>query len=129
MLPSLRRGIPLCEVMSGEQVERIDAASMDVPKEVGVVFREPIVLKDWKRAGADMRGERVHLDRGLVRELIAAIPSTCAYRARNSERSLPFGGPHSIFVPMTGAPFIRDLDNVRRWPRSRPSAPSTSSHT
>ena len=63
-----------------------------------------------------MRGERVHLDRGLVRELIATIPAAFTYRARNPERSLPFGGPHSIFVPMTGAPFIRDLDDVRRWP-------------
>jgi trimethylamine---corrinoid protein Co-methyltransferase len=29
---------------------------------------------------------------------------------------LPFGGTHSIFVPMTGAPFLRDLEDVRRWP-------------
>ncbi|EYD77277.1 trimethylamine methyltransferase MttB-like protein [Rubellimicrobium mesophilum DSM 19309] len=116
MLPSLKRGLPLCEVMSGEQVERIDAASMDILEEVGVVFRDPIALEDWRRAGADVRGERVHLDRGLVRELISTIPATFTYRARNPERSLPFGGPHSIFVPMTGAPFIRDLDDVRRWP-------------
>ena len=46
MLPSLRRGIPLCEVMSGEQVERIGAASMDILEAVGVVFRDPIALKD-----------------------------------------------------------------------------------
>lgn len=63
-----------------------------------------------------MRGERVHLDRGLVRALIATIPSGWTYRARNPERSLPFGGRHSIFVPMTGAPFLRDLEDVRRWP-------------
>ena len=116
MLPSLKRGIPLCEVMSGEQVERIDAASMAILEEVGVVFRDPIALEDWKRAGADVRGERVHLDRGLVRELVSTIPATFSYRARNPERSLPFGGRHSIFVPMTGAPFIRDLDDLRRWP-------------
>ena len=116
MLPSLRRGIPVCEIMDGTGVERIDAASMAILEEVGVVFRDPVALADWRRAGADVRGDRVHLDRGLVRELIATIPATFAYRARNPDRSLPFGGPHSIFVPMTGFAFLRDLDDVRRWP-------------
>src|SRR5690606_31635993 len=116
MLPALRRGLPLCEPMTPEQVERIDDASMAILEEVGVIFRDEIALEDWKRAGADVRGERVHLDRHLVRELIATIPSDWTYRARNPDRSLPFGGKHSIFVPMTGAPFIRDLDDVRRWP-------------
>ncbi|MCX7644895.1 MAG: trimethylamine methyltransferase family protein, partial [Rhodobacteraceae bacterium] len=116
MLPALRRGLPPCEPMTPEEVERIDAASMAILEEVGVVFRDPVALEDWRRAGADVRGERVHLDRGLVRELIASIPSSWTYRARNPERNLPFGGPHSIFVPMTGAPFLRDLDDVRRWP-------------
>ena len=63
-----------------------------------------------------MAGDRVYLDRHLVRELISTIPSSWTYRARNLERSLPFGGKHSIFVPMTGALFFRDLDDVRRWP-------------
>lgn len=116
MLPSLKRGIPYCEPMDAEQIARIDAASMDILEEVGVVFRDPIALEDWRRAGADVRGERVHLDRNLVRELIASIPSQWTYRARNRANDLPFGGPHSIFVPMTGAPFLRDLDDVRRWP-------------
>lgn len=116
MLPALKRGLPDCAPMSPEEVERIDAASMAILEEVGVVFRDSIALADWKRAGADVRGERVHLDRGLVRALIATIPSGWTYRARNPERSLPFGGRHSIFVPMTGAPFLRDLEDVRRWP-------------
>ena len=116
MLPSLKRGLPECEMMSPEQVERIDNASMSILEEVGVIFRDEIALADWKRAGAKVVGDRVYLDRHLVRELISTIPASWTYRARNPERSLPFGGKHSIFVPMTGAPFIRDLDDVRRWP-------------
>lgn len=116
MLPALERNLPLCEPMDAEQIERIDNASMDILEEIGVVFRDEIALEDWRRAGADVRGERVHLDRNLVRELITTIPSGWTYRARNPERSLPFGGNHSIFVPMTGAPYLRDLEDVRRWP-------------
>ena len=57
MLPALKRGIPLINPMSMEQVEQIDAASMAILEDVGVVFRDPIALEDWKKAGADVRGE------------------------------------------------------------------------
>ena len=116
MLPALKRALPLTEPMTQEQIERIDAASMSILEEVGVVFRDPIALEDWQRAGADVRGEHVHLDRALVRELIATIPETFTYHARDPQKNLPFGKDHGIFVPMTGAPYLRDLEDVRRNP-------------
>ena len=116
MLPGLTRAIPWCEVMDGAQVEKIDAASMDILENVGVQFRDDIALADWKRVGAKVEGEMVYLDRGLVRELIASIPSEFTYHARNPANNLRLGGKHSVFVPMTGAPFLRDLDDVRRNP-------------
>jgi trimethylamine--corrinoid protein Co-methyltransferase len=116
MLPSLKRGIPLTEPMNAKQIVKIDEASMDILEEVGVVFRDEIALEDWRRVGADVRGETVHLDRALVRELIATIPETFTYHARNPAHNLPFGKDHSIFIPMTGAPFLRDMDDVRRNP-------------
>lgn len=116
MLPGLKNRLPLCEPMSLDLVERIDAASLGILEDVGVVFRDPVALEDWRRAGADVRGERVHLDRGLVRELMSSIPSTVTLHARNPQNSVPLGGKRAIFVPMTGAPYLRDLENVRRNP-------------
>jgi trimethylamine--corrinoid protein Co-methyltransferase len=117
MLPALKRRLPLTEPMSEEQVLKIDNASMDILENVGVVFRDPIAVEDWRKAGADIRdGDRIHLDRGLVRELIKTIPASFTYHARNPAKSLPFGYDHSMFVPMTGAPFLRGLDDVRRNP-------------
>ena len=116
MLPSLTGGLPLTEPMSRDQVEQIDAASMDILEQVGVIFRDDIALEDWRRAGADVRGERVYLDRELVRDLISTIPSEITLHARNPEKSVALGGRKSIFVPMTGAPYLRDLDDVRRNP-------------
>lgn len=117
MLPALRRRLPLTEPLTPEQVGKIDDASMAILEDVGVVFRDPVAIEDWRRAGADIRdGDRVHLDRGLVRELIATIPESFTYHARNPAKSLPFGKDHTIFVPMTGAPYLRDLDDVRRGP-------------
>ncbi|MEB8388731.1 trimethylamine methyltransferase family protein [Rhodobacteraceae bacterium KMM 6894] len=116
MLPGLNNRLPLCEVMDGAHVEKIDNASMDILENIGVVFRDPIALEDWRRAGAKVVGERVYLDRGLVRSLISTIPSDFTYHARNPANNVQLGGRQSVFVPMTGAPYLRDLDDVRRNP-------------
>ena len=116
MLPGLDNRLPHTEVLDGAQVEKIDAASMDILENVGVLFRDPIALEDWRRAGAKVVGEMVYLDRGLVRELIETIPSSFTYHARDPKKNVPLGGSQSIFVQMTGAPYLRDLDDVRRNP-------------
>ena len=116
MLPALKRKLPLIEPMTSDQITRIDAASMDILENVGVHFRDEIALADWKGAGAKVIDEVVYLDRNLVRELITTIPETFTYHARNAANSLPFGKDHGIFIPMTGAPYLRDLEDVRRNP-------------
>ena len=71
-------------------------------------------------AGAPARdradGERVQVDRWLVRELIATIAETFTCQARNSASNLPFGRERAILVPKTGAPYLPDLDDRRRNP-------------
>ncbi len=117
MLPALVGRLPLMEPMSVEEVERIHAASMDILENVGVVFRDPQAIRDWKSVGADVRDDsRVHLDRELVSELISTIPSEITLHARDSEKSVKIGGRSSIFIPMAGAPYVRDLDDRRRPP-------------
>ena len=116
MLAGLTNKLPLCNIMDAEQVEKIDNASMDILENIGVLFRDEIALADWKRAGADVKDEMVYFDRGLIRELIKSIPETFIYHARNPKNNVALGGRNSVFVPMTGAPYLRDLDNVRRNP-------------
>ncbi|MGC1503295.1 MAG: trimethylamine methyltransferase family protein [Sulfitobacter sp.] len=116
MLPGLHNKIPTCEIMTGSQVERIDAASMDILENVGVIFRDDIAIADWKRAGAKVIGDRVYLDRALVRSLIATIPANITLHARDPQKTVALGGRDAIFVPMTGAPYLRDLDDIRRNP-------------
>lgn len=116
MLPTVRRALPVINPMTEEQVHKIDNASMAILEEVGIVFRDPIALRDWKEAGAKVDGERVYLDRGHVRALISSLPSEVQYHARNPANNVEIGGGNSVFVPMTGAPFLRDLDDVRRLP-------------
>ncbi|ENN84731.1 trimethylamine methyltransferase family protein [Rhizobium freirei PRF 81] len=116
MPPALHRKLAVTGLMDEEHVAKFDNASKSILEGVGAVFRDPIALEDRKRAGADVRGERIHLDRALVRQLISTIPSGWTYRARNPEKSLPFGGKNSIFVSMTGARcnMPRDLSTITR---------------
>ncbi|MDE0308770.1 MAG: trimethylamine methyltransferase family protein [Acidiferrobacterales bacterium] len=117
MLPALEYGIPRIEPLSAEQIARIHGASMDILENVGVVFRDPVAVADWKRAGADIRdGDRVHLDRDMVTELISTIPSEITYHARDPEKSIRIGDKSAMLIPMAGAPYLRDLDDRRRAP-------------
>jgi len=117
MLPALKRNLPLVEPMDLEQVQKIDAASLDILEDVGVVFRDRVAIADWRAAGAKVGDDdRVYLDRHLVRDLIASIPSSFTYHARNVANNLPFGNDHAMFIPMTGAPYMRDLEDKRRGP-------------
>lgn len=115
MLPQLTRGIPYVEPMSQEQVLKIHNASMAILEEVGVDFRDEIALEQWKKAGAKVKGERVYLDRHHVMELISSLPEEITLHARNPDKSVTLGKGRSIFVPMTGAPFVRDIEEKRVW--------------
>lgn len=116
MMPQLTHGLPPVEPLTQEQIERIDHESMRILEEVGVVFRDPIALEDWRKAGARVDGDLVYLDRAHVKELISTLPTEITLHARNPENTVSLGGKNAIFVPMTGAPYLRDLNDVRRAP-------------
>ena len=65
-----------------------------------------------------MQGERVRMPRGMCRQLIqASAPREFTQHARNPARSVPIGGPHTVFAPAYGSPFIYNLDEGRRYAR------------
>ena len=57
MLPGLVHNLPYCEVMDEERVRQIDDASMSILENVGIVFRDPVAIDDWRKAGADVDGD------------------------------------------------------------------------
>jgi trimethylamine---corrinoid protein Co-methyltransferase len=64
MLPALRRRLPPVEPLRPEQVQRIHEASLAVLEEVGIDFRDPVALDDWRGAGGDVRDQRVRIEGG-----------------------------------------------------------------
>jgi len=113
--PTLVRNIPVYEIVPDEAVELIHEESLKILEEVGCEFRDDEAIALWKQAGADVSETRVRIDRNLLMELIAKVPTEFTLNARNPERSVRIGGNNSIFVPMYGAPYVRDLDNNRRY--------------
>jgi trimethylamine--corrinoid protein Co-methyltransferase len=113
--PTLVRRIPVYEIVPDEAVELIHNESLSILEEVGCEFRDDEAIAMWKAAGADVRDTRVRIDRALLMDLVSKIPSEFTLNARNPARTVKVGGQNSIFVPMYGAPYVRDLDGNRRY--------------
>jgi trimethylamine--corrinoid protein Co-methyltransferase len=112
----IERNIPLFEVLNDEALEIIEHNAETVLEEIGVNFVEnPGALERWKEAGADVEGERVHIPRGLARELIKTAPRQFTQHARNPERNVVIGDNSLVFAPVYGPPFVRDMDGGRRY--------------
>ena len=113
--PTLVREIPVYNLVPDEAVELIHSESLKILEEVGCEFRDDEALDMWKQAGADVSGTRVRIDRALLMELVGKVPPEFTLNARNPERTVRVGGKNTVFVPMYGAPYVRDLDNTRRY--------------
>ncbi len=112
----IERNVPNFEVLNEEALQIIEANAETVLEEIGINFLDsPEALERWREAGADVRGERVHIPRGLARKLCATAPATFTQHARNPERNVEIGGKNLVLAPVYGPPFVRDLAGGRRY--------------
>ncbi|MFT4151184.1 MAG: trimethylamine methyltransferase family protein [Paracoccaceae bacterium] len=112
----ITRNIPNFEVLNEEALQVIEWNAETVLEEIGVNFVEnPAALDLWRAAGADVRGERVRIPRGLARKLCATAPSSFTQHARNPERNVDVGGRNLVLAPVYGPPFVHDAQGGRRY--------------
>lgn len=112
----IERAIPDLDILHPEVVEIIEWNAETVLEEIGVNFVDnPGALALWREAGAEVRGERVHIPRGLARSLCARAPARFTQHARNPARSVEIGGRSLVLAPVYGPPFVRDLQGRRRY--------------
>lgn len=112
----IERNIPNFEVLNDEALSIIEANAETVLEEIGVNFVDnPEALRRWREAGADVREERVHIPRGLARELCKTAPSRFTQHARNPARNVEIGGRSLVLAPVYGPPFVLDSANSRRY--------------
>ena len=63
------RNIPFVEFVNEEGLVKLEEQADWIIQEIGIEFRDdPEVLGIWKEAGADIQGERVRFEPGMLRE-------------------------------------------------------------
>jgi len=116
-VPYLTRTMTPFEALTEEGLSLIEHNADTVLEQVGIDFRDtPDALRLFKDAGAEIDGERVRFPRGLARQLVqASAPSQFTQVARNRANDVVIGGTNTVFAPAYGPPFVRDLDDGRRY--------------
>ena len=113
----VERSIPYYELMDEASLALIEHNADTVLEEIGIDFRDdPEALQLLGNAGASVDGERVRFPRGLCRSLIrATAPEEYTQHARNPLRTVIIGGKRTVMAPAYGPPFVRCLDQGRRY--------------
>jgi trimethylamine--corrinoid protein Co-methyltransferase len=116
-VPFLTRSLAPFEVLNEEGLATIEHNADTILERVGLEFRgDPDALRLFRDAGADVQGERVRFPRGMCRQIVqATAPKVFTQYARNEANNVQIGGTATVFAPNYGSPFVRDLDNGRRY--------------
>ena len=110
------RQIPFYAYLNEEGLVRLEEQADWLMQEVGLEFRDdPHALDIWKAAGADVKDTRVRLPKGMARALCKTAPKKFTQYARNPARTVEIGGTSTVFAPVYGSPFVRDLEKGRRY--------------
>ncbi len=119
----IRRKIKTYEPFSDDQLELIEHNAETVLQETGIdLYEDEEAVQMWKQAGADVNTQKpipsasASLSQGprplTDHDRAARIP---AARARNPAHHISIGGNNTVFAPVYGPPFIRNLDEGRRY--------------
>src|SRR5579863_487344 len=118
-VPFITRKVPYYEVLGEDGLELLEHNADTILQEIGIDFRDdPESLQLLKGAGADVQGERVRFPRGMCRNIVrASAPQEFTQYARNPAHNVVIGGNRTVFAPAYGSPFVRNLDEGRRYAR------------
>lgn len=104
----ITRKIPTYELLGEEALNRIEAHADWILKEVGIEFRgDEEALTLFRRAGAEVTGERVRFEPGLAASLCATAPASFRMEARDPANAIVLGGDHVVLMPSYGAAFCQ----------------------
>jgi trimethylamine--corrinoid protein Co-methyltransferase len=106
------------EVLSGQEVERIHAASMEVLATVGVKVEWKTARELFRQAGADVDdgGQCVRIPEELVRWAVEQAPEQFTLYGSDPEFRLEIGGDHVCFAGLGTPTHIMDASTGERRP-------------
>ena len=111
-----RNPLPPLDLLSPDAEEKVHRASLRLLQEQGVVFEEARALDLFRKAGqkVDDSEQRVRLDPDFVMETAAKAPQRFTLHARDPEWDTTLGGDTVVFAPVSGPPFVADVERGRR---------------
>ena len=117
VIPFIERNIPYYELLDESALALIEASAETILEEIGIEFRgDAPALELFRKAGADVAGERVRFPNGMCRSIIQThAPREFTQHARNPARNVIIGGNRTVLAPAYGPPFVRCLDKGRRY--------------
>ena len=117
-LPNIVRKVPLVEVLDEEGLQIIENNADIILEEIGIEFLRgrggAAALEGCRGRCAGRRGS---ISRGACRVRSSRRQrrvNMCSMRAIPA-RNVTIGGKHTVFAPVYGPPFIRSLDEGRRY--------------
>ncbi len=115
--PYITRNVPVFELLDDAGLTLIETNADRILEEIGIEFRnDPAALQLLQQAGAVIDGERVRFPQGMCREIIQrSAPASFIQHARNPANNIEIGGKNTVFAPAYGSPFIRNLEEGRRY--------------
>ena len=114
--PYIQRNIPTYDILSEDNLIKIETAADRILAETGIEFRDdPDALELWRKAGAEVRDLTVRFPKGMLREILKTAPAHFTQHARTPANSIEIGGKSVVFAPAYGSPFVMDLDKGRRF--------------
>ena len=107
---------PPIEVLSSEALEKIHDGSMRILEQIGLQIVNERARALMLEHGATLDDETgyVRMDRNLVMEKIATVPSQFTLHARNPSYNSVYGGNHINFSAVASPPNCSDMDGGRR---------------
>jgi len=105
------------EVLSQQDIERIDAASMRILSETGVEIGHDEMRKMFRERGAEVDDDtkRVRIPESLVRECVASAGKSYTLVGRDPERTARFGQGARNYNGIAGEASWIEKDGTRRY--------------
>lgn len=102
------------EVISADQVAAIHQAALAVLAEIGMRILDHKARALYAKAGADVTGDRVRFDPGMITEHLQSVPANFTLEARDLAKSLVAGGNHCVYGAVGGPAYVMCNDKGRR---------------
>jgi trimethylamine--corrinoid protein Co-methyltransferase len=106
-----KRSFKPLEILTEEQVERINRGTLKILRDTGVTFNSEKALKMFSKNGCnvDFENKRVRFPTEVIEKCVRMCPAIFNCKARDPSNDLQIGGDTVYFTPFSGMQTV-DLD-------------------